>query len=407
MKKIVGTIAAIALATSAVFADVNVGSWGRAIWDPVKSDYNATKDENELHSWEGVSWGGDTSRVGISVHGESENVGFNIDMNADGFEKVGIGDTAYFWAKPFDFLELKIGKVQDDTGRGNLGYGIFNWVRSGFGWTGEDVTFVRFGNGSGGQAKGAIVKVTPIENLWIIAAFDVQDNKDFANTYGNHAQYGVGYTIDGIGTIRAQFIGAENMIDMKDGKQVAGGKFNVAFDLISVENLYLTAGVFIPMSFNSVSKTADFTNPDPAKWGLGGLITAAVGANYTFGSTTLHALVKADLPKTYKMEIAGFDIDVKKNISLGIGVGADVDLGNGLGLQADVRYKTADKFSVGSADAEANNYNLDFLVGLTKGLSNGMVGIGFQGAVAGGLDATGDKTSHFTWQLPVVISAWF
>ena len=398
MKKIVGTIAAIALATSAVFADVNVGSWGRAIWDPVKSDYNATKDENEMHSWEGVSWGGDTARVGISVHGESENVGFNIDMNADGFEKVGIGDTAYFWAKPFDFLELKIGKVQDDTGRGNLGYGIFNWVRSGFGWTGEDVTFVRFGNGSGGQAKGAIVKVTPIENLWIIAAFDVQDNEDFAKTYGNHAQYGAGYTIENVGMIRAQFIGAENMHNITDGKLVAGGKFNVAFDLTAVEDLYLTAGVFIPMSMDA----GDISDPDPSKWSFN-VMSAAVGANYNLGSTTLHALVKLDLPHTYS--VSGFD--VKKNLKLGVGVGADVDLGNGLGLQADVRYQTADKFSVGPVDTEFNNYTLDFLVGLQKGLSNGYVGIGFQGAVAGGLDATGDKVSHFSWQLPVVISAWF
>ena len=70
MKKIVGTIAAIALAASSAFAGVGIGSWGRAIWAPVQGD------GDKVTSWEGISWGGAKSRVGISVHGESENVGF-------------------------------------------------------------------------------------------------------------------------------------------------------------------------------------------------------------------------------------------------------------------------------------------------------------------------------------------
>ena len=78
MKKIVGTIAAIALAASSAFAGVGIGSWGRAIWAPVQGD------GDKVTSWEGISWGSAKSRVGISVHGESENVGFNLDMNGDG-----------------------------------------------------------------------------------------------------------------------------------------------------------------------------------------------------------------------------------------------------------------------------------------------------------------------------------
>ena len=335
MKKIVGTIAAIALAASSAFAGVGIGSWGRAIWAPVQGD------GDKVTSWEGISWGGAKSRVGISVHGESENVGFNIDMNADG-NSAGIGDTAYFWAKPWSWLELKVGKVQDDTGRGNGAYGIFNWKRMGLGWTGEDVTFTRFGNGAGGQANGAIVKVTPVDGLWIIAAMDVQDNQPAEKTYLDNAQYGAGYVIDGIGHIRAQYIGQSK-------------KVNAAFDLTAVENLFVTVGAYVPVDGN------------------GGAANVNAYANLKLDAVSLHALVTTSIASDF-----GF----------GVGIGADVDLGNGLGANFDVRYQKTD---------------LSFLAGLTKGLSNGMIGVGFQGNV-GALDTS---SSSFSWAVPVVIQAGF
>ena len=334
MKKIVGTIAAIALAASSAFAGVGIGSWGRAIWAPVQGDASG------VSSWEGISWGGNTVRTGISIHGESENVGFNIDMNADG-NGAGIGDTAYFWAKPWSWLELKVGKVQDDTGRGNGAYGIFNWKRMGLGWTGEDVTFTRFGNGEGGQGNGAIVKVTPVDGLWIIAAMDVQDNQPAEKTYLDNAQYGAGYVIDGIGHIRAQYIGQSK-------------KVNAAFDLTAVENLFVTVGAYVPVDGN------------------GGAANVNAYANLKLDAVSLHALVTTSIASDF-----GF----------GVGIGADVDLGNGLGANFDVRYQKSD---------------LSLLAGLTKGLSNGMIGCGFQGDV----EAL-DSNAKFKWAVPVVISAWF
>ena len=262
-------------------------------------------------------------------------------MNADE-NKAGIGDTAYFWAKPWSWLELKVGKVQDDTGRGNGAYGIFNWKRMGLGWTGEDVTFTRFGNGEGGQGNGAIVKVTPVDGLWIIAAMDVQDNQPAEKTYLDNAQYGAGYVIDGIGHIRAQYIGQSK-------------KVNAAFDLTAVENLFVTVGAYVPVDGN------------------GGAANVNAYANLKLDAVSLHALVTTSIASDF-----GF----------GVGIGADVDLGNGLGANFDVRYQKTD---------------LSFLAGLTKGLSNGMIGCGFQGNV-GGLDTS---SSSFSWAVPVVISAWF
>ena len=392
MKKIVGTIAAIALAASSAFAGVGIGSWGRAIWAPVQGD------GDKVTSWEGISWGSAKSRVGISVHGESENVGFNLDMNGDG--GVGLGDLAQFWAKPFSWLEVKIGQTQDDTGRGNAAYGIFNWKRMGGGSTGEDVTFTRFGNGEGGQGQGAIVKITPIENLWIIAAFNVQDDKDAKATFVNNAQYGAGYTIDGIGSIRAQYIGGDDAKTI-DGKDAISSRINAAFDLTAVDNLFVTVGAYIPLASTGkitpakpagkeyyldtetgTIKSKDTKKTDEERKASEVVIAAYAKAN--LDAVTLHAL--------FKMGLGNTDFNTKANLLAG--VGADVDFGNGIGANFDARLST--EFET------AGKTELVFLAGLTKSLANGMIGCGFQGDV----EAL-DSNAKFKWAVPVVISAWF
>ena len=392
MKKIVGTIAAIALAASSAFAGVGIGSWGRAIWAPVQGD------GDKVTSWEGISWGGAKSRVGISVHGESENVGFNLDMNGDG--GVGLGDLAQFWAKPFSWLEVKIGQTQDDTGRGNAAYGIFNWKRMGGGSTGEDVTFTRFGNGKGGQAQGAIVKITPIENLWIIAAFNVQDDKDAKATFVNNAQYGAGYTIDGIGSIRAQYIGGDDAKTI-DGKDAIASRINAAFDLTAVENLFVTVGAYIPLAstgkitpakpagkeyyLNTETGAIEFKDTEKTdEERKASEVVIAAYANVNLDAVTLHAL--------FKMGLGNTDFNTKANLLAG--VGADVDFGNGIGANFDARLST--EFET------AGKTELVFLAGLTKSLANGMIGCGFQGDV----EAL-DSNAKFKWAVPVVISAWF
>ena len=425
MKKIVGTIAAVAVAAGVAFADVGIGSWGRSVWTPVAYD----DADGKVKSWEGISWGGNFSRIGITVHGESENVGFALDMNADNYSSTGIGvhDIAHFWAKPWSWLEVKIGKTQDDTGRGNIAYGIFNWKRMGAGWTGEDVTFTRFGNGTGGQAQGAIVKVTPVEGLWAIAAFDVQDNGEAVSTFGNHAQYGVGYEIEGIGHIRAQYIGGENVTDY-DGNLVAKDQINAAFDLAAVENLYLTVGAYIPLHFNRgeiktttkgdlISKSFSFdTETGLAKQNKYEStsisdtipqVKLAVGASYKVAAVTFNAFFVGNLPNTLK-DKDGNNI-VTKDFNCQVGVGADVDLGNGIGLVADVRFSSAVSYSNSSTTLKASGEEVVFLVGASKALTNGSIGIGFQGDINTVItsDFKDNSNTRFNWCIPVVISASF
>ena len=397
MKKIVGTIAAVAVAAGVAFADVGIGSWGRAVWTPVAYD----DADGKVKSWEGISWGGNFSRVGITVHGESENVGFALDMNADEYGNKGIGvhDIAHFWAKPWSWLEVKIGKTQDDTGRGNIAYGMFNWKRMGAGRTGEDVTFTRFGNGGGGQAQGAILKVTPVEGLWIIGAFDVQDNGEAVSTFGNHAQYGVGYNIEGIGHIRAQYIGGKNTTDV-DGSTVPEDQINAAFDLAAVENLYLTVGAYIPLHLNrgNVAITDKIEDTIPQ-------VKLAVGASYKVAAVTFNAFFVGNLPNTIKF--GGFE--VTKDFNCQVGVGADVDLGNGIGLVADVRFSSAVSYSSSSTTLKASGEEVVFLVGASKALTNGSIGIGFQGDINTVIadNFKDNSNTRFNWCIPVVISASF
>ena len=398
MKKIVGTIAAVALAAGVAFADVGIGSWGRSVWTPVAYD----DADGKVKSWEGISWGGTFSRVGITVHAESENVGFALDMNADNYSSTGIGvhDIAHFWAKPWSWLEVKIGKTQDDTGRGNIAYGMFNWKRMGAGWTGEDVTFTRFGNGTGGQAQGAIVKVTPVEGLWAIAAFDVQDNGEAVSTFGNHAQYGIGYEIDGIGHIRAQYIGGKNTTDV-DGSTVPEDQINAAFDLAAVENLYLTVGAYIPLHLNrgNINVTGEKIEETIPQ------VKLAVGASYKVAAVTFNAFFVGNLPNTIKF--GGFE--VTKDFNCQVGVGADVDLGNGIGLVADVRFSSAVSYSSSSTTLKASGEEVVFLVGASKALTNGSIGIGFQGDINTVIadNFKDNSNTRFNWCIPVVISASF
>ena len=402
MKKIVGTIAAVAVAAGVAFADVGIGSWGRAIFSPVGTlDGGKTFVSNETISWMG---GKGTSRMGFSVHGESENVGFNVDLKADGYSELGINDTAFFWAKPWSFLEVKIGKVQDDTGRGNLCYGMFNWWRMGFGFTGEDLTFTRFGNGGGGQANGAIVKITPIEGLWIIGAFNLNDTVsntvEATKVFGNQSQYGVGYNINGVGSVRAQYIGQANATN-KDGDTVANGKAEVAFDLTAVDGLYVTVGAQIPFAFDALDVSGTYPTASNQ-------VKIAAGADFKLAAVTLHAIVDARLPNTVSTSV-----DAKTTLGgrIGVGVGADVDFGNAIGLVADIRFQSAqDKVYEATAAGTtttttkvAADSSLSFLVGLSKGLTNGSIGVGFEGEI----QKITTSDSQFNWAIPVVISASF
>ena len=118
MKKIVGTIAAIALAASSAFAGANFGmGFNRGFFTPFAWDGEAKADIS-------TSWG-KSPRIGASFSAASEDVGVVADVKFDG-GSVAVNDNAYIWVKPASWLKIQIGQSFDDTLRGNACFGTWD-----------------------------------------------------------------------------------------------------------------------------------------------------------------------------------------------------------------------------------------------------------------------------------------
>jgi len=367
MKKALVIVMMLMLVASATFAEITIGAWGRGIFLPI-ADTGADNSDPRVDtapSW--GDWNGDESRIGFTIAGKSDNVGFQIDMNVDGGNP-NCGDQRKIWVKPFDMLTLSIGRIYDDTLRGNAAYGSFNWYRKYGDAVGEDVTFSRIGINAGGESvrkefykEEFEIALTPVENLYVAAIFENLD-KELTEDLFRNAQYAAGYTIPNIGQIRAQYIGWVDS-DTDD----TAGRFEAAFKVTAVQNLYADIGF---ATSTNTDVTGDYTK------------IAAYG-NYKVQAATIHATA------IYEM----LDDDDGMNF----GVGLDYDLGNGLGLNADLRYFNdiyANKHQKGDGSDSAK---ITGMLGITKGFSNGLVGIGVQFA----------NQENFGYCIPVRLEYWF
>lgn len=183
------------------------------------------------------------------------------------------------------------------------GNGSEDWLRLGVADFNDDFTFKRFGI----MNSGAIVKITPVDGLWIIAAVNADDNKQSGmadaplakDQYGK-GQYGAGYMIDVIGHICAQYMANADK-----------GTVNAAFDLTAVDNLLVSVGALIPVN----------------------------GGNE--GNTTINAYARINLD-ALKLHIGEGATINDSNFNNQAAVGIDADIGNGLGLTADVRVANGD-----------------------------------------------------------------
>ena len=114
MKKIVSTFALALLVGGLTFAQdasVKVGAWGRGLFVPVITGGVNGDGDAVTQSALGVSWGG-APRVGISVSGTSEFVGFQLDINGDA-GTIGLGDQRKIWVKPFTGLTIQVGAAYE------------------------------------------------------------------------------------------------------------------------------------------------------------------------------------------------------------------------------------------------------------------------------------------------------
>ena len=368
MKKIVGTIAAIALAASSAFAGANFGmGFNRGFFTPFAWDGEAKADIS-------TSWG-NAPRIGASFSAASEDVGVVADVKFDN-GGVAVNDNAYIWVKPASWLKIQIGQSFDDTLRGNACFGTWDWLRPG-NILGEDLTFTRVcGNplkGAFESLRGAIVMLDPIEGLHVSVGLNMTTEWEswggckngydaiLWETLAKNIQVQAGYTIPDVMQIKAQWI----------GNGANGGVVNAAVALKAVEGMTLDVGAF----YNTASTAAQPVTIS-AFWGMG------------FDALSVNVNAKVDLAK---------DADNATKVAAGAGVG--YDLGNGLSCGADVRYSQDFQKDVNNDPAIA------FAAWLDKGIANGTLGVAVQGALKTGIRDF--AASDFTVAVPVRVQCFF
>jgi hypothetical protein len=379
MKKALVLLLILAVVGVTAFAEakVSVGGWGRLGYVFAQGSNSVTVPI--ANSFPG--WGATGGHVGIGINGSSDNVGFTLNINADGsnttigaasyddngvlstdnttftIPTVNVGDQAKIWIKFMDMITLQIGKVQGDTLRGKIGdngsggaFGV-----SSFG--NQDDIFQRFY-----PKAGLLLDINPVEGLYIGAALDAgaQDDAGVATTAAaiGAIQIGAGYTIKDIGMIRAQYIGSGNKTTAK--------YFQAAFAFTGVPGLTADLGAKVQINADLKEKTH-----------------ILLGVGYGIDALSLTARVKADLGES----------------STG---NTDTDLG----VYLEAAYAVASPVTVGlqaSLDLPKDANTLALMPYLKFGYSNGFVSAGF--AYKTGL-STGNNTSN-SWAIPVFAEYWF
>ena len=415
-KTLIAVAAAAALTATSAFAEITFGAWLRVLASPVASTGKdvITGVEN---SW---GWGARTARININGTSEDGKAGFVMGVYNDFESGLGQGDDAYLWVKPVDTVKVSVGKFDSPTNglRGDFCYGSWNWLRP-FNWVrdGEGLTF------DGIRRSGLMVEADPMEGLHAFAVIPMSSSyKSAEETYRN-IQVGFGYTIEGVGKLKAQFIGdygyttknsktGDYYLDASSGeierKSVAydkdqdktTGQIGVAFDITAIENLYVTVGARFGIADKDYAR--DYLKME-----------FSAGASYQV-SETMKFSVDGDYKQYQDKVLAGGDDSL-----FSVGAGVDFTVMDGLAAVADVRYMSNNYGKKGDDGA------ISFLVGVNKSVSsNGSLGIGFQGATNGcGLvmnDDSGIKAGQsytlgkdggdgdeFVWAIPVSVSVWF
>lgn len=381
MKKIISVLTGLALVAGAAMADgITFGSWGRGLWNVAANSGDDVV--TDMHQ----SWGGAAPRTGISVSGSTENVGFAVDMHANGDSGISLGDNALIWVKPIEQIKIVAGKKDQNELRGDAAFGLWNWDRIGAagamgleGWTFPDVF----------DRNGVAVVAYPIDGLTVGAGIPLSLNGTGAtleNTYAHGANYAAAYAIDGIGTVKAAYMTKADGTS-RDAKKdsTSYGVIAAAFDLTMVDGLYATVGAQIPTaSVNEFDST---------------IVNAY--ARYSLDALAVHLAVgtKLNTVDNSKTDDSKYD----GNLGFAIGAGADYSLDNGIGFFGDVRYANGIYMANTSAD---KSDCLTFGLGVEKNFSNGKIGIAFEGATNGNGCYTYEDNA-FAWEIPVKVEYFF
>jgi len=359
MKKFVIMALITMMVAGAAFAQladgISVNAWGRVMFTPLRvfgAEKAAGETPDEVVSWvnkgtydldtdtgkivqdddwqpeikknkttatvgTGASWGGAQARVDFRINGGTDYVGFSVASNAES-GNLGSHDNGYhIWVKPTgtDILKITAGAFVDETLRGKVGNldGGFSNVLVGREVPEEDSIFQRFGASGGNEStwlktpNAFMISSAPVEGAYIgilvPGARDPSWSDDIGGTTKAMDAYrfmhiGAGYNIDGIGHVRAQWIGGWfGKIDLeKVGDDYADQKYDVlpgsnparieaAFALTALDNLLVDLGAkfWLPIS-----------DKDGEKKESNG-VHVGLGANFRADAFAIGAHIDADL----------------------------------------------------------------------------------------------------------------
>ncbi|WP_443739269.1 hypothetical protein [Treponema sp.] len=390
MKKIISVLTGLALVAGAAMADgITFGSWGRGLWNVAANSGDDVV--TDMHQ----SWSGDAPRTGISVSGSTENVGFAVDMFANGASGIDLGDNALIWVKPIEQIKIVAGKKDQNELRGDAAFGLWNWDRIGAagamgleGWTFPDVF----------DGNGVAVIAYPVDGLTVGAGIPLSlsgAGATLEDTYAHGANYAAAYAIDGVGTIKAAYMTRATAKD-KDLKDKDYGVIAAAFDLTMVDGLYASVGAQIPTAHVFFEpKSPDYKLKDEPT-----VVNAY--ARYSLDALAVHLAVGTKL-NTFDLNKTKKEDATDGNVGFAIGAGADYSLDNGIGFFGDVRYANGVYMKNTSAD---KSDCLTLGLGVEKNFSNGKIGIAFEGATNGNGRYTYEDNA-FAWEIPVKVEYWF
>ena len=433
-KTLIAVAAAAALTATSAFAEITFGAWLRVLASPVASTGEDIIAGVE-NSW---GWGARTARININGTSEDGKAGFVMGVYNDFESGLGHGDDAYLWVKPVDTVKVSVGKFDSPTNglRGDFCYGSWNWLRPfNWGYDGEGLTF------DGIWRSGLMVEADPMDGLHAFAVIPMSSSYKSAEEVYRNIQVGFGYAIEGVGKLKAQFIGDYSyttkdtkkkdgyIFDTKTGaakdnvvtetgkkdKDKTTGQIGVAFDLTAVENLYVTVGARFGIADKDYRK--DYLK-----------MAFTAGASYQVSEQMKFSVDGGYIQ--YQDDCTARNDEWVDNVFF-VGAGVDYAVMDGLNLVADVRYISNAKPAEKEEDYHPYGKDRDegaisFLVGVNKSVgSNGSIGIGFQGAtnncglvtndgsgIVGGKsytagEAGNNDNDNFVWAIPVSVSVWF
>lgn len=433
-KTLIAVAAAAALTATSAFAEITFGAWLRVLASPVASTGEDIIAGVE-NSW---GWGARTARININGTSEDGKAGFVMGVYNDFESGLGQGDDAYLWVKPVDTVKVSVGKFDSPTNglRGDFCYGSWNWLRP-YNWAydGEGLTF------DGIWRSGLMVEADPMDGLHAFAVIPMSSSYKSAEEVYRNIQVGFGYAIEGVGKLKAQFIGDysyttkdtkkkdgyifdtetgrvkdnEVTVTGKKDKDETTGQIGVAFDITAIENLYVTVGARFGIADKDYRK--DYLK-----------MAFTAGASYQVSEQMKFSVDGGYLQ--YQDDCTLRNDEAVDNVFF-VGAGVDYAIMDGLSLAADVRYMSNGKGVNNIKDYKGYGKDKDegaisFLVGVNKSVgSNGSIGIGFQGAtnncglvtndgsgIVGGKSYTAGEdgnadNDNFVWAIPVSVSVWF